>query len=171
MAASAPTAATAPVSESAPAPDGSGWVRWLPYLLLIALGGGAWLLWQRRRQDRAQQRFTDSVVSSFYDENGVRRPSRPKLIDVSQAGVETARTVETLRPAAELVRSGDSSLAAPDLEAGHHREAALKLEMARTSLEVGRSEAARQMLQAVQREGNAAQQLEAGELLGRLTPA
>lgn len=165
-----PASAALPVPGPAPAADGSGWVRWLPYLLLVALGGGAWLLWQRRRRDREQQRFTDSVVSSFYDENGVRRPSRPKLIDVSQAGVETARTVETLRPAAELVRSGDSSLVVPDLDDGRHREAALKLEMARTSLEVGRSEAARLMLQAVQREGNAAQQLAAGELLGRLSP-
>lgn len=167
-ASAAPRPASPPVSEADP--ESGGWVRWLPYLLLAALGGGAWLLWQRRGRDRQQQRFTDSVVSSFYDENGVRRPSRPKLIDVSQAGVEMARTVETLRPAAELVRSGDSSLVPPDFDGGRHGESALKLEMARTSLEVGRVDAARLLLQAVQREGNSAQQLAAGELLGRLAP-
>jgi FimV-like protein len=122
-----------------------------------------------RSQRRAN--FEEAVISSFFDENGVRRPSRPKLIDVSQAAMEMARTVETLTPAGELVRSGQSVTA--ELSGGNsaHHESALKLEIARASLEVNRPDAARSMLEAVQREGNSSQQLAAGDLLARLRPA
>lgn len=159
-----PVVPQGPADSGAPSPV----VRWLPYALAVALAGGAVLMWRRRR---AREHFDESVISSFYDENGVRRPSRPKVIDVSQAGVETARTVETLQPAAELVRSGASSAMPLQQADDPYRETALKLEIARTCLEVGRAEAARLMLQVVRREGSAAQQLLAGDLLDRLAPA
>jgi FimV-like protein len=135
--------------------------------MAVLLVGAAAYLWRHRR---ARAKFEDSVVSSFFDENGVRRPSRPKVIDVSQAGVEMARTVETLQSAAEMVRGRD--VVSPQLPADGdpYRETAIKLEMARASLEVGRTEAARAMLQAVQREGNSDQQLAASDLLAGLAP-
>jgi len=163
-----PLVQPAPVVPQAEAGSPSPVVRWLPYALAVVLAGGAVLMWQRRR---SRERFNDSVMSSFFDENGVRRPSRPKVIDVSQAGVETARTVETLQSAAELVRDSASSVMPLQPADDPYRETALKLEIARTCLEVGRTEAARLMLQIVRREGSAAQQLLAGDLLDRLAPA
>ena len=160
-----PLVQPAPVVPQAEAGSPSPVVRWLPYALAVVLAGGAVLMWQRRR---SRERFNDSVMSSFFDENGVRRPSRPKVIDVSQAGVETARTVETLQSAAELVRDSASSVMPLQPADDPYRETALKLEIARTCLEVGRTEAARLMLQIVRREGSAAQQLLAGDLLDRL---
>jgi FimV-like protein len=167
-----PTAAQAPSPSREPTPapaegGGSGLNQWLPIALLVLLGGGAWWAWSKR-QRRAQ--FEDAVISSFFDENGVRRPSRPKLVDVSQAAMEMARTVETLAAAGELVRSGQSvSGTLPSTDDPHH-QAAIKLEIARASLEVNRVDAARSMLQSVQREGNTSQQLAAGDLLARLMP-
>lgn len=163
-----PAEQPAPVVPQAESGSPSAVVRWLPYALAVVLAGGAVLMWQRRR---SRERFNDSVISSFFDENGVRRPSRPKVIDVSQAGVETARTVETLQSAAELVRDSASSVMPLQPADDPYRETALKLEIARTCLEVGRTEAARLMLQIVRREGSAAQQLLAGDLLDRLAPA
>jgi FimV-like protein len=163
-----PLVQPAPVVPQAESGSPSPVVRWLPYALAVVLAGGAVLMWQRRR---SRERFNDSVMSSFFDENGVRRPSRPKVIDVSQAGVETARTVETLQSAAELVRDSASSVMPLQPADDPYRETALKLEIARTCLEVGRTEAARLMLQIVRREGSAAQQLLAGDLLDRLAPA
>lgn len=158
----------APV-DPARLPGPTGVVRLLPYLLGVLLAGGALLWWQR---SRARAQFTDTVVSSFFDENGVRRHSRPRVIDISQAGVETARTVETLQLASELVRGSSSTLsAAMPLDDDPHREAAFKLEIARTQIELGRQDAARRMLEVVRREGNAAQQLAAGDLLTGLNPA
>jgi FimV-like protein len=167
-----PVSAASSVPETVPvaasAPSGSPpWVRLLPYAMAVLLVGAAAYLWRHRR---ARAKFEDSVVSSFFDENGVRRPSRPKVIDVSQAGVEMARTVETLQSAAEMVRG--RAVISPQLPADGdpYREAAIKLEMARASLEVGRTEAARAMLLAVQREGNSDQQLAASDLLAGLAP-
>lgn len=169
-------AATSPAHEAArtteppPPPTdgvGPGVNQWLPVALLVLLGGGVWWAWSKR-QRRAQ--FEDAVISSFFDENGVRRPSRPKLVDVSQAAMEMARTVETLTAAGELVRSGQSVSAALPAADDPHHQAAIKLEIARASLEVNRIDAARSMLQAVQREGNSSQQLAASDLLARLLP-
>ena len=169
-------AATSPANDAArtteppPPPTdgvGPGVNQWLPVALLVLLGGGVWWAWSKR-QRRAQ--FEDAVISSFFDENGVRRPSRPKLVDVSQAAMEMARTVETLTAAGELVRSGQSVSAALPAADDPHHQAAIKLEIARASLEVNRIDAARSMLQAVQREGNSSQQLAASDLLARLLP-
>lgn len=169
-------AATSPANDAArtteppPPPTdgvGPGVNQWLPVALLVLLGGGVWWAWSKR-QRRAQ--FEDAVISSFFDENGVRRPSRPKLVDVSQAAMEMARTVETLTAAGELVRSGQSVSAALPAADDPHHQAAIKLEIARASLEVNRLDAARAMLQAVQREGNSSQQLAASDLLARLLP-
>jgi FimV-like protein len=169
-AATSPAHDAARTTEPPPPPTdgvGPGVNQWLPVALLVLLGGGVWWAWSKR-QRRAQ--FEDAVISSFFDENGVRRPSRPKLVDVSQAAMEMARTVETLTAAGELVRSGQSVSAALPAADDPHHQAAIKLEIARASLEVNRIDAARSMLQAVQREGNSSQQLAASDLLARLLP-
>jgi FimV-like protein len=171
-AASAPAAASASaaaqpaaVEEGAgPGMDPRGWAA----LAALGLLGVAGMAWMRRRPGAATAATAEP--SSFFDENGVRRQSRPKLIDVSQAGVETARTVETLQAAAHMVRGaevGPMPALSPD---DPYREATIKLEIARTSLELGRIEAAKVMLQAVRSEGSAAQQILAGDLLHSLSP-
>ncbi|HMW23092.1 MAG TPA: FimV/HubP family polar landmark protein [Burkholderiaceae bacterium] len=165
--AAASAAAQAPVAGG-DAGTGSN-LPWWPALAVVALLGAAGMAWMRRRPGAAAA--DTAAPSSFFDENGVRRQSRPKLIDVSQAGVETARTVETLQAAAQMVRGAEarpSPALSPD---DPYREATIKLEIARTSLELGRVEVAKAMLQAVRREGSAAQQILAGDLLHSLSPS
>lgn len=163
--------AAASAGAQPPAGQGSGGaadLSWWPALAAVALLGAAGVVWMRRRPGAA---VADTAApSSFFDENGVRRQSRPKLIDVSQAGVETARTVETLQAAAQMVQGGEAGQAPALSPDDPYREATIKLEIARTNLELGRVEVAKAMLQAVRREGSAAQQLLAGDLLHSLSP-
>lgn len=163
------TAAASAGAQPAAAEGDSGDLRWWPALAAVALLGAVAVVWMRRRPSAAAVADT-AAPSSFFDDNGVRRQSRPKLIDVSQAGVETARTVETLQAAAQLVRGAEAGQVLALSSDDPYREATVKLEIARTSLELGRVETAKAMLQAVRREGSAAQQLLAGDLLHSLSP-
>ncbi|MGY0196150.1 FimV/HubP family polar landmark protein [Leptothrix sp. BB-4] len=181
--ASAPEPASAPAPASAapaPAPrpvTTDGLTRWLPYgmaVLLVGLAGGLW--WGMRRPRRVNE---DALPSTFVDEQGVTRRRRPKVLDISNAAADLARAVETLEPAAQLVRGADgeivsASVAAPtgDAEARTQDarlrdQAALKLDLARALIEVGKREAARPWLAAVAREGSLEQQADAVELSSR----
>jgi FimV-like protein len=166
-----PAAASAADAASLPRPAVSGDpgpARWFPYAMLVVLVGAAAVLWLRRRPSK---RPADALPSTFIDEQGVTRRRRPKVLDVSQAAADMARTVETLQPAAALV-SSDASAApvasAAAVSADLRQQAALKLDLARACMEVGRNHAARALLLAVGVEGALDQQADAGELLARL---
>lgn len=136
--------------------------RWLPYTMLVLLVGAAVALWMRRRPAKKE-----AQPSSFVDEQGVQRRRRPKVLDVSQAAADMVRTVETLQPTAQLVSGGaaaPASAGTTDLR----QQAALKLDLARACMEVGRKDSARALLLAVSLEGSVDQQADAAELMARL---
>lgn len=172
--ASAPASAPGSVGVSPPAPvlATDAFARWLPYgmaVALIGLAGGLW--WGMRRPRR---RGDEALPSTFVDEQGVTRRRRPKVLDISNAAADLARTVETLEPAAQLVRGADGEIvsasvagAATDGETRLRDQAALKLDIARALIEVGRREAAKPWLAAVAREGTLEQQADAVELAAR----
>jgi FimV-like protein len=162
-----PTQASSPTTASAPLPmaaaDEPLQTRWLPYAMLVMLVGTAVVLWVRRRPVKKE----DALPSSFVDEQGVQRRRRPKVLDVSQAAADMARVVETLQPAVRLV-SGGAAASAPVNQADPRQQAALKLDLARACMEVGRKESARALLLAVSQEGSLDQQADAAELMARL---
>lgn len=177
VASAAPDAPAAPASAAVPKPlpaaTTDDFARWLPYgmaVALIGLAGGLW--WSMRRPRRSGE---DALPSTFVDEQGVTRRRRPKVLDISNAAADLARAVETLEPAAQLVRGADGEIvsasvagaAAPDGETRLRDQAALKLDIARALIEVGRREAAKPWLAAVAREGNLEQQADAVELAAR----
>lgn len=137
--------------------------RWLPYAMLVVLVGTAVVLWIRRRPVKKE----DALPSSFVDEQGVQRRRRPKVLDVSQAAADMARVVETLQPAVRLVSGGAAAPVSGD-PADPRAQAALKLDLARACMEVGRKESARALLLAVSQEGSLDQQADAAELMARL---
>lgn len=78
-----------------------------------------------------------------------------------------ARSVETSHVVTQLVRA-DAAVAFDESVTDPTAQAAIKLEVARASLEVGRPEEARALLQAVIREGAGRHQAEAAEILARM---
>ena len=172
--ASAPVPAVEPVASapadsaseaaSAAATGGSSSVpRILPWLLVLGGLAGGVILWRRRRAgfqpDAAPPEFANSLSAT--------RTGGPRVFDISNAAAEMARSVETSQVATQLVRNA----AATDDDVDVTRlteQAALKLEIARASLELGRSDDAKALLQAVMREGSGRHAAEAAELLGRM---
>ena len=157
-------AASAVVDRSTPAAAATESLetRWLPYTMLVLLVGAAVALWMRRRPVKKE-----AQPSSFVDEQGVQRRRRPKVLDVSQAAADMVRTVETLQPTAQLV-SGGAAAPAPTATTDLRQQAALKLDLARACMEVGRKDSARALLLAVSLEGSVDQQADAAELMARL---
>lgn len=143
-------------------------------VLLVGLAGGLW--WGMRRPRRVNE---DALPSTFVDEQGVTRRRRPKVLDISNAAADLARAVETLEPAAQLVRGADGEIVSASMgttgaeadsrpqDARLRDQAALKLDLARALIEVGKREAARAWLAAVAREGSLEQQADAVELSAR----
>lgn len=162
-----PIRADPPAAASAPLPTAAAQqplpTRWLPYAMLVVLVGTAVVLWIRRRPVKKE----DALPSSFVDEQGVQRRRRPKVLDVSQAAADMARVVETLQPAVRLVSGGAAAPVSGD-PADPRAQAALKLDLARACMEVGRKESARALLLAVSQEGSLDQQADAAELMARL---
>jgi len=162
-----PIRADPPAAASAPLPTVAAQqplpTRWLPYAMLVVLVGTAVVLWIRRRPVKKE----DALPSSFVDEQGVQRRRRPKVLDVSQAAADMARVVETLQPAVRLVSGGAAAPVSGD-PADPRAQAALKLDLARACMEVGRKESARALLLAVSQEGSLDQQADAAELMARL---
>ena len=137
--------------------------RVLPWLLVLGGVAGGVILWRRRRAgfqpDAAPQDFSNTLSAT--------RSGGPRVFDISNAAAEMARSVETSQVATQLVRNA----AATDDDVDVTRlteQAALKLEIARASLELGRSDDAKALLQAVMREGSGRHAAEAAELLGRM---
>lgn len=174
----APVAPAEPAASSAmpPAPAASGpvvkdvpsWRRWLPHGLAACLGllvlGLVW---------RARSRGTnlgEAASTFFQDTIQLIGKSKPKVITVSQAGAEVARSVERLSSTARLVRAAEE---APQAEPAtpDEQEATIKLEVARAQIEIGRKDAAIAMLRAVVREGSTSQRQAAQQLLGQLGAA
>jgi FimV-like protein len=135
----------------------------LPWLLVLGGVAGGVILWRRRRAgfqpDAAPQDFTNTLSAT--------RTGGPRVFDISNAAAEMARSVEISQAASLLVRKegeGDDAFDVGRLT----EQAALKLEIARTSLEMGRTDHARILLQAVLREGSGRHAAEAAEILARM---
>lgn len=161
--ASAP-ADSASDAASAVATGGSSSVpRILPWLLVLGGLAGGVILWRRRRAgfqpDVAPPEFTNSLSAT--------RTGGPRVFDISNAAAEMARSVETSQVATQLVRSDTATGDEVDVSR-LTEQAALKLEIARASLEVGRPDDARALLQAVVREGSGRHAAEAAEILARM---
>jgi FimV-like protein len=145
---------------------GRGLRHLLPYTLLgllLALPAGWW--WWRRRDPHKRLR---AAAGDFRDSDAAGRGLKPRRVEISQAAVEVARTVETLRPSPLLVRPAQPTAGTPLDGATLGQQIALKLELARACLEVGRQLAAQGLLAVVQREGNEAERQTATELLASL---
>lgn len=156
---------SAPVTN-APVPGGTA--LW-PYVLLLGAVAGGAILWRRRGRggDTAA-----AASSEFAASTRLGRPTTtPRVFDVSTAAADVARTVETSQIVTELVRSEEPAPVAADEDDPVGQlvaQAGLKIDMARASLDVGRIEKARALLQAVMREGSGRQQAEASEILARM---
>lgn len=155
-------ASAADVASAATVGSGSS-ARVLPWLLVLGGVAGGVILWRRRRAgfqpDAAPQDFSNTLSAT--------RSGGPRVFDISNAAAEMARSVETSQVATQLVRNA----AATDDEVDVTllaEQAALKLEIARASLELGRNDDAKALLQAVMREGSGRHAAEAAELLGRM---
>ena len=172
--ASAPVPAVEPVASapadsaseaaSAAATGGSSSVpRILPWLLVLGGLAGGVILWRRRRAgfqpDAAPPEFANSLSAT--------RTGGPRVFDISNAAAEMARSVETSQVATQLVRS-DTAMGDEVDVSRLTEQAALKLEIARASLEVSRPDDARALLQAVVREGSGRHAAEAAEILARM---
>jgi FimV-like protein len=172
--ASAPVPAVEPVASvpadsaseaaSAVATGGSSSVpRILPWLLVLGGLAGGVILWRRRRAgfqpDAAPPEFANSLSAT--------RTGGPRVFDISNAAAEMARSVETSQVATQLVRS-DTAMGDEVDVSRLTEQAALRLEIARASLEVGRPDDARALLQAVVREGSGRHAAEAAEILARM---
>jgi FimV-like protein len=161
------TPVTAPAAE--PAPGGGSTTLW-PYVLLLGAVAGGAILWRRRgRRGGAGE----SSPSEFAASTTLGRPTTaPRVFDVSTAAADVARTVETSSIVTELVRTDEPAAPVDVVEddpVGQLvAQAGLKIDMARASLDVGRIEKARLLLQAVMREGSGRQQAEASEILARM---
>jgi FimV-like protein len=135
----------------------------LPWLLVLGGVAGGVILWRRRRAgfqpDAAPQDFSNTLSAT--------RSGGPRVFDISNAAAEIARSVETSPVVTRLVRHASE----PDDDVDVTRlveQASLKLEIARASLELGRTDDAKGLLQAVMREGSGRHAAEAAELLARM---
>lgn len=152
-------------SASASAAVGGGTVPGvLPWLLALGAVAGGVILWRRRRAGFQPDTPTQPDFSSTLS---ATRSGGPRVFDISNAAAEVARSVETSQAATQLVRSESTPVDEMDV-AQIVEQAAIKLDIARASLEVGRPEAARALLQAVVREGSGRHAAEAAEILARL---
>jgi FimV-like protein len=144
-------------------------LRVLPYAMLVVLLALPVGWWGYRRFGRKGMRDRLAAASSdFRDSKGNSRSLRPRRVEVSNAAVEVARVVETLRPVATLVKPSEA-LALPAgvaLSTVELREQiALKLEIARASIEIGRALLARSLLAIVQQDGDDEERAAASALL------
>ncbi len=161
----APTPAIT-VTPPAQAAEPSSLRRWLPHTMaaavaLLALG----MMWRVRRRN---QPLTEAVSTFFQDTIQLVRKSKPKVVTFSTAGADVARSVEKLASTAHLVRTQDEPADTPAIT---DPESAIKLEIARAQIEVGRQDAAIAMLKALVRSGAPAQRQSAQQLLGSLGAA
>jgi FimV-like protein len=165
VAASAPAvaASTAPAaraSEPAPAASaanpGSSGAAYLTYLAAgAALLGVA--LWAWRRRAGTSAAATDPTSSEQVESSG------PRLVQVSTAAVDTARSVDAMKPVLELVRNDAETV--PVVVQDVSGQATLNLQVARAYVELRRFDEAFVLLQYVVQHGSPEQQQEAQTLL------
>lgn len=157
--------------EAAPASA----LRWLPWLLGAGVLAGGVILWRRRPGLQEAALPSASPVETL-------RASAPRNFDVSTAAADMARTVEAAPLVTELVRpvaaegeetSSSAPVPAAPLAGSIDPElrGALRVEMARTCLEIGREAAARELLEVVLREDSGRHQAAAADMLARMGPA
>ncbi len=156
----------APAARVAPGhPSGPGaWLWWIPLLGggLIA-GFGLFAFWRSRETG---QDFSETISSLFQDTIQLVRKSTPKVITVSTAGADVARSVERLASTSALVRSGEATPAASGKRGANRADIELKIDMARAQIELGRKDVALRILQTVLRDGDAAARQVAQDLMG-----
>jgi len=150
-------------------------LRWLPWLLGAGVLAGGVILWRRRPGLQEAVLPSASPVETL-------RASAPRNFDVSTAAADMARTVEAAPLVTELVRpvaaegeetSSSAPVPAAPLAGSIDPElrGALRVEMARTCLEIGREAAARELLEVVLREDSGRHQAAAADMLARMGPA
>ena len=150
-------------------------LRWLPWLLGAGVLAGGVILWRRRPGLQEAALPSASPVETL-------RASAPRNFDVSTAAADMARTVEAAPLVTELVRpvaaegeetSSSAPVPAAPLAGSIDPElrGALRGEMARTCLEIGREAAARELLEVVLREDSGRHQAAAADMLARMGPA
>ncbi|MGR6807684.1 FimV/HubP family polar landmark protein [Sphaerotilus natans] len=150
-------------------------LRWLPWLLGAGVLAGGVILWRRRPGLQEAALPSASPVETL-------RASAPRNFDVSTAAADMARTVEAAPLVTELVRpvaaegeeaSSAASVPAAPLAGSIDPElrGALRVEMARTCLEIGREAAARELLEVVLREDSGRHQAAAADMLARMGSA
>ena len=150
-------------------------LRWLPWLLGAGVLAGGVILWRRRPGLQEAALPSASPVETL-------RASAPRNFDVSTAAADMARTVEAAPLVTELVRpvaaegeetSSSASVPVAPLAGSIDPElrGALRVEMARTCLEIGREAAARELLEVVLREDSGRHQAAAADMLARMGPA
>ena len=150
-------------------------LRWLPWLLGAGVLAGGVILWRRRPGLQEAALPSASPVETL-------RASAPRNFDVSTAAADMARTVEAAPLVTELVRpvaaegeetSSSAPVPAAPLAGSIDPElrGALRVEMARTCLEIGREAAARELLEGVLREDSGRHQAAAADMLARMGPA
>lgn len=150
-------------------------LRWLPWLLGAGVLAGGVILWRRRPGLQEAALPSASPVETL-------RASAPRNFDVSTAAADMARTVEAAPLVTELVRpvaaegeetASSASVPAAPLAGSIDPElrGALRVEMARTCLEIGREAAARELLEVVLREDSGRHQAAAADMLARMGPA
>lgn len=150
-------------------------LRWLPWLLGAGVLAGGVILWRRRPGLHEAVLPSASPVETL-------RASAPRNFDVSTAAADMARTVEAAPLVTELVRpvaaegeetSSSAPVPAAPLAGSIDPElrGALRVEMARTCLEIGREAAARELLEVVLREDSGRHQAAAADMLARMGPA
>lgn len=133
------------------------------------------ILWRRRPGLQEAALPSASPVETL-------RASAPRNFDVSTAAADMARTVEAAPLVTELVRpvaaegeeaSSSASVPAAPLAGSIDPElrGALRVEMARTCLEIGREAAARDLLEVVLREDSGRHQAAAADMLARMGSA
>lgn len=150
-------------------------LRWLPWLLGAGVLAGGVILWRRRPGLQEAALPSASPVETL-------RASAPRNFDVSTAAADMARTVEAAPLVTELVRpvaaegeetSSSAPVPAAPLAGSIDPElrGALRVEMARTCLEIGREAAARDLLEVVLREDSGRHQAAAADMLARMGSA
>jgi len=177
-----PTAS--PPSPAAQAPEGQpvategSLARWWPLGLALVLAGGGIALLARSRQEGRP--FSETVSTFFHETIQLAQRSKPKVVTVSSAAADMARSVERLGGTGLLVqasagtqpaRHAAASAGAPMVgQDAVLQDARLRLQVAKTQLELGRRQAAVTALQGlVSSAPEGAERRAAQALLAQLT--
>ncbi|MEX8518599.1 MAG: FimV/HubP family polar landmark protein [Leptothrix sp. (in: b-proteobacteria)] len=146
-----------PSAVTPAAPPASGGGSYLPYAAGVVFLGAAWWAW--RRYSESSSAAKGGYSADVDDGAG----SGPRLVNVSTAAMDTARSLDAMKPVFGMVRKEGEpeSVDAANLTA----QATLKLELARAYIELRRHDEAYILLQFVMQHGSITQQHDADILL------